>query len=116
MNQAKEWHVTSPPAKARGLHVLSLRTCYCITLATKGSVPAHFLDVVCGILVPMQHQTTVRTGVGPHREGFGNIGIALRTILACIARTDFEDGFDGAFSLGLQNTEELSPTNIRDGS
>ena len=95
-----------------GLLVLSLRLYDCTTLTTDGSVPTDFSDVLCGILVPMEHQSAKRTGVRPHRKGFGNILSTATTVLTGITRTDFHYVFCGAFSLRFQNTEELPPADI----
>src|SRR5690348_17156154 len=77
-------------------------------------MPACISYVLSRVLVPMQYQATVGTGVRSHRESFGHILAAARTVLAGVFRTDLHDGFDGAFSLVLQNQKELSPSGISD--
>jgi hypothetical protein len=95
-----------------GLLFLSLRGYLCTTLTTDGSVPTDFSDVLCGVLVPMEHQSTKRTGMCPHGKGFGNILSTGTTVLTGITRTDFDYVFCGTCSLLFQNTEELSPSHI----
>src|SRR5579872_1109785 len=90
--------------------------CYCTTLTTTGSVPAHFSDVPGGVLVPVKDETTIGTGVSTTRQSLRDVLPASGTVLACIAWTDFHDLFCGAFSLLLQNKEELSPAGIGDRS
>ena len=112
--------------------LLSLRLSQRTTFSTDGNALADFLpitegecckrqtvsasasDVLSGILVPVQHQPAVRTGMCSHGECLGNILAAPRTILAGVARANFDYDFDGSFSLVSQNLEECSPRSIGD--
>ena len=54
--------------------------------------------------------------MGADRERLWNRLSTTRTGLTDVSGTDFNHGFDGAFSLVFQNLQELSPAHIRDGS
>ena len=74
--------------------------------------PSPMKNIYCGIKIPIQGEATIRTAMNTNGQSLFHYHPATGANLTCLPGGNFSVPTSGAFSLGFEYREELSPSGI----